>query len=400
MAPPLPRSLSLPPRPSPASAPRSRPSLTAARQHPPQAHSHRDPAPARRPRRGFALRPRSDRPRRGFRPPPAAFAIAARCATGGAVTAAPLRHVCRNRRDVTPHCARLAFRLMAEDTAPPWPARSPVATVTPAIVTPSGGSISADLAASGWPARCSSSNHDAARETCREGTEIIMKLNRIMLGATAAVLMVGSTALVGYNREADVDQAATAEQTAVEQQGDSLDTEGMTQNATTVADVGVESCTPGGGSHGGGSHAGASHGGGHAGGHGAGFGHGGYGHGGYGHGYGYNHGGWARRRALGSLGRRALRRRALGRRPLLRLVQRPLLPLRARPLVPEPLRSLPESLLEAARAPAPPLPRSLSLPPRPSPASAPRSRPSLTAASAGSPPPAHFPARPAPACPQ
>ena len=124
-----------------------------------------------------------------------------------------------------------------------------------------------------------------------------MKLNRIMLGATAAVLLVGSTALVGYNREADVDQAATAEQTAVEQ-GDSLADEGATQNASTTTDVGVESYAHGGGSHGGGSHAGASHGGGshgagHAGGHGAGFGHGGYGHGYGGYGHGYNHGGWA-----------------------------------------------------------------------------------------------------------
>ncbi len=117
-----------------------------------------------------------------------------------------------------------------------------------------------------------------------------MKLNRIMLGATAAVLVVGSTALVGYNREADP-QTVVAEQTAVEQQGDSLDTEGATQNAST--DVGVESYAHGGGSHGGGSHAGAAHGGGfHGGGHAGGVGHGGYGRGGYGHGYGYNHGGW------------------------------------------------------------------------------------------------------------
>jgi hypothetical protein len=125
-----------------------------------------------------------------------------------------------------------------------------------------------------------------------------MKLNRIMLGATAAVLVVGSTALVGYNREADP-QTVVAEQTAVEQQADSLDQEGATQNASTTTDVGVESYAHGGGSHGGGSHgggahAGAAHGGGfHGGGHG--FEHGGFGHGGYGRGYGhgYNHGGWA-----------------------------------------------------------------------------------------------------------
>jgi hypothetical protein len=112
-----------------------------------------------------------------------------------------------------------------------------------------------------------------------------MKLNRIMLGVTAAVLVVGSTALVGYNRDAD--QSVVAEQTAVEQQGDSLDSDGTTQNASTSTDVGVESYAHGGGSHGGGAH-GAAHGGGF---HGAG--HGGYGRGGYGHGYGYNHGGWA-----------------------------------------------------------------------------------------------------------
>jgi hypothetical protein len=106
-----------------------------------------------------------------------------------------------------------------------------------------------------------------------------MKLNRIMLGVTAAVLVVGSTALVGYNRDAD--QTVVAEQTAVEQQGDALDSDGV-----TPTDVGVESYAHGGGSHGGGSHAGAAHGGGF---HGAG--HGGYGRGGYGHGY--NHGGWA-----------------------------------------------------------------------------------------------------------
>jgi hypothetical protein len=121
-----------------------------------------------------------------------------------------------------------------------------------------------------------------------------MKLNRIMLVATAAVLVVGSAAMVGCNRAADEDSDSMVGTEQAVEQGDSLD-EGMTQNASTTTDVGVESYAHGGGSHGGGSHgggahAGAAHGGGfHGGGHG--FEHGGFGHGGYGRGY--NHGGWA-----------------------------------------------------------------------------------------------------------
>ncbi len=165
-----------------------------------------------------------------------------------------------------------------------------------------------------------------------------MKLNRIMLGGDGRRFSWSarrpSRRLQPRGRRQI--KAATAEADRRRAAGDSLDTEGMTQNASTVADVGVESYAHGGGSHGGGSHAGA-----------------------------YSprrrprtadtgpasgHGGYEARRlrprlrlqprwlgrlaqALSPLGRRALRRRALGRRPLLRLVQRPLLLLRPRLVV-------------------------------------------------------------------